>query len=118
MKHFLLLSVFLAFYANITWSQSNDEPIIHTVEYLESIYKSPPHINPITNVALRFTNSASAYLKWEKVEEALHYVVEYKTNDSSDKWEVLQSNQEELLIENLPLDVEYVWKVQAVLGSD
>jgi hypothetical protein len=57
-------------------------------------------------------------LKWEKVEEALHYIVAYKPNDSSDKWEVLQSNQEELLIENLPLDVEYVWKVQAVLAAD
>jgi hypothetical protein len=59
MKHFLLLLVFFTFYVNIVWSQSNDEPIIHTVEYLESIYKSPPHVIPISNVALRFTNSAS-----------------------------------------------------------
>lgn len=80
----------------------------------EIITQSLPTVRLLSNATLRFENSASVYLKWEADVKAEKYQITYTNGKSA---YTVETSQKELLIDNLPLDTEFSWKVSAS-GTD
>lgn len=68
------------------------------------------------NIAYTSTDS-SAYISWQEVENATHYIVNWKTNDDISNWNVQTVEENHVLLTNLDENTEYVFKLGSANGG-
>ena len=105
---FILLTTF-----GHLFSQSEEPPadsLIHT-EY-DSIYDQS-HTRIVVNAqtAVRLANSAEVYLNWASVDGVSNYTVHYAIGAAATTWITVQTGVNEVVLQNIPLDIDLVWEV-------
>lgn len=113
---FFLTLMILISCSNFSWAQVTHE----TQDYeIGMVYKSPQRIKQVAAVSVRFREDATAYLKWEAVENSTsEYLLRYKPADSTPEWAEMTVREPEAVIANLPLDAEYEWEVMVAVGEE
>lgn len=88
-------------------SQTSDSLTLDSV-----IFESQQNIHLLSNSTVRFQNNAMTYLKWEILPEITTYHLEYRDSDA-DIWESVSVSSGEFIINSLPLDKEYYWRISS-----
>ncbi len=97
------------------FSQPEEPPMDSTFHYeYDSIYaQSPETIEIEAQTAVRFANSANVYLKWSPVTHGSNYMVMYSSGTGEPSWTMVQTALNEVVLQNIPLDVDLIWNVMA-----
>jgi hypothetical protein len=77
-------------------------------------YQSPLPITIEAESVVRFANTADVYLKWSAPPDVSAYTVSYKLGIENTNWTSVQRSTNELILENVPLDIELLWEVFVV----
>jgi len=113
---FSLTLMVLMYCSNFSWAQVANETQDHEIGM---IYKSPERIKQVVAVSVRFRDDATAYLKWEAVENSTsEYLLRYKPAHSTTEWTEMTVREPEAVIAKLPLDAEYEWEVMVAVGEE
>jgi hypothetical protein len=113
---FSLTLMILIYCSNFSWAQVAHETKNHETG---AVYKSPERIDPVAAVSIRFRGDATGYVKWKAVDNSSSdYLLRYKPADSTTEWAEVTVREPEAVIENLPLDTEYLWEVMVAVGEE
>jgi hypothetical protein len=110
MKH-LALTFFLLI--AILRLQGQTETPIDSLENDTTFFQSPISIAIEAEAVVRFETNADIYLSWSPLPSVTSYIIRYKFGEEATTWQYTSIENNEYVIESVPLDISVLWDVTA-----
>lgn len=111
--NYVFATLMFAFIGSYVHCQDAPDAIVNeSIDSITILHESSKNIKLLSASTVRFATNASVYLQWEKQPDIYEYRVAYKAK-TSNTWVEIQVSDDHMLLDNLPLDAEFIWIVIA-----